>query len=152
MAQSQQPTIQLRPGRAEDIGFATSVYLRAMGETLQHAVGLDPRRQVALLLAQWDVTEIRIIVAAGREVGWIQLAPAEAAIFIRNFCIAPNYQRLGIGNATLRQVIDGAQRRGEAVTLGVVKGSAARRLYERLGFRATHDDAQHDYMRRDAAP
>lgn len=152
MAQSQPPTILLRPGRADDIGFVTSVYLRAMGETLQRVLGLNPERQVALLLAQWDVTEIRIIVAAGREVGWIQLAPADAAVFIRNFCIDPSYQRLGIGYATLRQVIDGAQHCGEAVTLAVVKGSAAQRMYERLGLRVTHDDVQHNYMRRDTGP
>jgi ribosomal protein S18 acetylase RimI-like enzyme len=147
MAQSQPPAILLRPARAEDLGFAASVYLRAMAETLQHAIGLDRDRQAALLLAQWDVVEVSIIVAAGREVGWIQIAPAEAAVFIRNLCIDPAYQRLGIGSVALRQVIADAGERGDAVTLGVVKGSAARRFYERLGFRQTHDDAHHDYMR-----
>src|SRR5258707_1709188 len=150
--QAQTPEISLRPGIASDFSFAAVAYFRAMRETLRRTVGSNPERQAALLLALWDLGGIRIIVAAGREIGWIQIAPAEAAVFIRHFCIDPDYQRLGIGSLVLRQVIDEAWARGDAVTLGVVKGSPARRLYERLGFRATHADLHHDYMRRGAAP
>ena len=146
------PAIQLRSGRADDLGFAAFVYLRAMGPHLQRAVDLDAEQQAALLMAHWNVAEIRIIMAAGREVGWVQAAPAEAAVFVRNICIDPQWQRLGIGGAVMRLIIDGAASRGDAVTLGVAKGNPARRLYERLGFRITHEDAHHDYMRRDAEP
>jgi GNAT superfamily N-acetyltransferase len=152
MTQAQPPAIMLRPASAKDLNFAAVVYFRAMGETLQRAVGPDPEHKTALLLALWDPAQIRIIVAAGRDTGWIQIAHAEAAVFIRNFCIDPDYQRLGIGSVVLRRVIDEAWECGDAVTLGVVKSSPARRFYERLGFRATHADIQHDYMRRDAAP
>ena len=152
MTQAQPPTILLRPGTASDFRSAAVVYFRAMGETLRRTVGSNPESQAALLLSLWDLGGIRIIVAAGREIGWIQVAPAEAAVFVRHFCIDPDYQRLGIGSLVLRQVIDQAWESGDAVTLGVVKGSPARRFYERLGFRATHADLHHDYMRRDAAP
>jgi len=152
ITQAQSKTIVLRPASAGDFSFAAVVYFRAMGETLRRTVGSDPDRQAALLLALWELGQIRIIVAAGRQTGWIQIAPAEAAVFIRHFCIDPDYQRLGIGGAVMRHVIDKAWECGEAVTLGVVKGSPARRLYERLGFRATHADIHHDYMRRAAAP
>jgi ribosomal protein S18 acetylase RimI-like enzyme len=37
---------------------------------------------------------------------------------------------------------------GQAVTLGVVKTNPALRLYERLGFRVTHEDDRKFYMRR----
>jgi hypothetical protein len=49
-------------------------------------------------------------------------------------------------------VIDEAQQQAKAVTLGVVKINPARRLYERLGFRVTHDDEYKFYMRREAGP
>lgn len=140
--------VRLRPGRAEDLGFAAFVYLRAMGPTVQRAVGLDPEQQAALLMTQWILAEVRVIVANGQDVGWVQIASTEAAIFIRNFCVDPEYQRLGVGSAVMRLIIDEAERRGEELTLGVAKGNPARRLYERFGFRVTHDDAQHDYMRR----
>lgn len=152
MTQAQPPAILLRPGSASDFSVAAVIYFRAMGETLQRTVGSNPEDQAALLLALWDLGGIRIIVAAGREIGWIQVARAEAAVFVRHFCIDPDYQRLGIGSQVLRHVIDEAWASGEAVTLGVVKGSPARRFYERLGFRATHADLHHHYMRREAAP
>jgi GNAT superfamily N-acetyltransferase len=152
MTQAQPATILLRPGDASDFNVAAVIYFRAMGETLQRTLGSNPERQAALLLALWDLGGIRIIVAAGREIGWIQIAPAEAAVFVRHFCIDPDYQRLGIGSQVLRHVIDEAWASGQAVTLGVVKGSRARRFYERLGFRGTHADLHHQYMRRDAAP
>jgi GNAT superfamily N-acetyltransferase len=152
MTQAHPPAIWLRPGRASDLSFAAAVYFRAMAETFQRTVGSDPERAAALLLALWDLGQIRIVVAAGRDIGWIQTAPATAAMFVRNFCVDPDYQRLGIGSVVMRQIIDEAWERGEAVTLGVVKGSPARRFYERLGFQATHNDAEHDYMRRDAGP
>ena len=148
----QQTGIELRPAEAGDLGFAALVYLRAMGPSLRRVVGLDADQQAALLMAQWDIAEVRIIQAAGRDVGWVQLAPAPAATFVRNICIDPDYHRLGIGTVVMRRVIDEAARRGDAVTLGVAKGNPARRLYDRLGFRFTHADKQHDFMRRPADP
>jgi ribosomal protein S18 acetylase RimI-like enzyme len=142
--------ITLRPARADDLGFVGRVYLRAMGPTLQRAAGLSLHQQAELLAAHWSPTEIRIIAAAGREVGWIQAAPMEAAVFVRNFCIDPDYQRLGIGTAVMHLIIGEAAGNGDAVALGVAKGNPARRLYERLGFRQTHDDAHHDYLWFDA--
>src|SRR5690242_2969570 len=108
MTPVQPVAISLRPGTPTDFSFAAVVYFRAMGETLRSTVGSDVERQTALLLALWDLGGIHIIGTAGREIGWIQTAPAEAAVFIRNFCIDPDYQRLGIGSCVLRHVIDKA--------------------------------------------
>jgi ribosomal protein S18 acetylase RimI-like enzyme len=55
---------------------------------------------------------------------------------------------------TRGQVIGWLQTASTAVTLGVVKTNPARRLYERLGFRVTHEDQYKFYMLRrpDRAP
>ena len=54
----------------------------------------------------------------------------------------------------MRAVIDEPAQEGKSATLGVVKTNLARRLYERLGFRVTHEDQYKFYMRRelDEAP
>jgi ribosomal protein S18 acetylase RimI-like enzyme len=46
-------------------------------------------------------------------------------------------------------VIEEAAKAGLAVTPGVVKTNPALRLYQRLGFRTTHEDERKFYMRRD---
>lgn len=148
MARDQESRITLRPASADDVRFVAQVYGRAMGPVLRDA-GLDLAQQGHLLLMQWNPAEIRIIRAAGRDIGWVQVADAPDALFIRNFCIDLPWQKLGIGAAVLRTVIAEASARGAAVSLGVAKGNPARRLYERFGFRITHQDAQHDYMRLD---
>jgi len=145
------PALHLRPASVDDLQFVAQVYGRAMGEILRRA-GLDVAQQAELLAAQWNPAEIRIIGAAGRQVGWVQVADAADAVFIRNFCVDPDWQRLGIGSAVLRMLIAEAAHRGTALSLGVAKGNPARHLYERHGFRVTHDDAEHHYMRREASP
>ena len=119
-----------------------------MGNVLRGA-GLDIAQQATLLIAQWNPAEIRIIAAADRQIGWVQVAEASDARFIRNFCIDPDWQKLGIGSIVLRFLIAEATRSRTALSLGVAKGNPARRLYERNGFRVTHDDAEHHYMRRE---
>ena len=55
----------------------------------------------------------------------------------------PNTKMLSALNVASRRVLQ------DAVTLGVVKTNPARRLYERLGFRITHEDDRKFYMRRE---
>jgi hypothetical protein len=52
----------------------------------------------------------------------------------------------------MNRLIEEATHSSQAVTLGVVKTNPALRLYQRLGFRITHDDDRKYYMRRDAGP
>jgi ribosomal protein S18 acetylase RimI-like enzyme len=57
--------------------------------------------------------------------------------------------RQRIGTEVMHRLIDEAANAGRAVTLGVVKSNSAKRLYDRLGFRVTHEDDRKFYMRRD---
>jgi len=58
-------------------------------------------------------------------------------------------QRQGIGTEVMRRLIAEASPTGRAVELAVVKINPALRLYERLGFRVTHEDDHKFYMRRE---
>ena len=49
----------------------------------------------------------------------------------------------------MHRLIDEATGLHQAMTLGVVKTNPAKRLYERLGFRTTHEDDRKFYMRRE---
>jgi len=79
----------------------------------------------------------------------LQTTPTTDAIFIAQLYLEEPFQRQGIGSRVLRTVIDEVTHDDKAVTLGVVKINPARRLYERLGFRVTHEDKYKFYMRRE---
>jgi GNAT superfamily N-acetyltransferase len=64
------------------------------------------------------------------------------------FVDAP-HQRKGIGTEVLRGIIEEASRRRLPVRLAVVKINPSRKLYERLGFRVTHEDERKVYMSRE---
>lgn len=89
-----------------------------------------------------------MILLDGAEIGWLQSALREDAVFIVQFFIDAPFQSRGIGSEVLNQVIEEGRALEKAVTLGVVKTNPARRLYERFGFQITHKDDRKFYMRR----
>ena len=60
-------------------------------------------------------------------------------------------QRKGIGSRVIQALLRLARKKSKPVTLAVMKINPARALYERLGFRITHEDEYKVYMRADPA-
>jgi GNAT superfamily N-acetyltransferase len=141
--------IALRPARAEDFDFCARLYFSGMAEIIRQ-LKLDMALQTADLRQRWEVGEVEIITSDGEDVGWMQSAVEDKARFLKQIFIDAPLQRRGIGTAIIHRLIGRANRAGEPVTLGVVKINPARRLYERLGFRTTHEDDRKFYMRREA--
>ena len=96
-----------------------------------------------------DVGQVRIITLDGTDIGWLQSFAKDDALFLGQLFVDGALRRQGIGTEVVKGLIEEAARAGRAVTLGVVKTNPALRLYERLGFRTTHEDARKFYMRRD---
>ena len=71
------------------------------------------------------------------------------ALFIAQLFVETGFQRQGIGTEVMNRMLIEARAEGRAITLGVVKSNPARRLYERLGFRITHEDNRKFYMKRE---
>jgi ribosomal protein S18 acetylase RimI-like enzyme len=141
--------IALRPARSGDEEFARRLYAETMRETTERLFGWDDARERATFQRQYDPAEVRIIVADDRDVGWIQVQSGDVALNLRQFYVAPEFQRRGIGTIILKALIAEAESREQAITLSVVKGNPAQHLYEAHGFRVTHDDTYKHYMRRD---
>jgi GNAT superfamily N-acetyltransferase len=111
---------------------------------------LDMALQTADLRERWDAREVEIITSDGEDIGWMQSSIQDDARFLKQIFIDTPFQRRGIGTEIIHRLIARANRAGQPVTLGVVKINPARHLYERLGFRITHDDDRKFYMRREA--
>lgn len=140
--------IVTRPAQPQDFGFCQQLYFDNMRRIIE-TLHLDMAQQHESFARQWQVAEVRIITMTGEDVGWMQTAAADDAIFLKQFYLDGRFQRRGIGSHVMWALIHEAGRAQQAVTLGVVKTNPARRLYERLGFRVTHEDPFKLYMRRE---
>jgi len=112
-------------------------------------LNLNMEAQVAGFRQRWDVTQVRIITLDGTDIGWLQSFVKDDALFLGQLFVDVALRRRGIGTEIVKGLIGEAATAGQALTLGVVKTNPALRLYERLGFRTTHQDERKFYMRRD---
>lgn len=131
--------IGFRAAQIEDFTFCRSLYF-AKSETVTPD-------QDASFRERWDAMEVRIIVCNGADVGWLQSRVQDDALFLVQVFLRTDHQGKGIGTETLRRLMAEAARSGLPLTLGVVKTNPALRLYERLGFRITHEDDRKFYMK-----
>ena len=138
--------IQLRPAEPQDFEFCARLY----GADLALYIP-DPAAQAAKLATlhpRWHVSEVRIIVRDGTDVGWLQSTSDGQAVFIVQFFVDAPLRGRGIGNDVLGCIVAEATSRGQDVTLEVVKENRALRLYRRFGFEIVGEDAVKFHMRR----
>jgi len=140
--------ITLRSARTQDYDYCASLYFAGM-ERIIRELNLDRVAQAAGFRQQWELTQIRIITLDGADIGWLQSTTQGDALFLAQLFVDGSFQRRGIGTEVMNRLIAEAMRTRQAVTLGVVKTNPALRLYQRLGFRITHEDDRKFYMRRD---
>jgi ribosomal protein S18 acetylase RimI-like enzyme len=140
--------ISFRPAHAHDFDYCARLYFAGMEEIIRQ-LNLDMAAQVASFRRQWVSTEVRIITLDGADIGWLQRRVVDGSLFLAQLFVDTTHQRQGIGTEILHRIADEAARAAQPVTLGVVKTNPALRLYERLGFRITHEDDRKFYMRRE---
>jgi GNAT superfamily N-acetyltransferase len=140
--------ITLRPARTQDFDYCASLYFSGMNAIIQE-LNLDMAAQAAGFRQQWELRQVRIISLDGTDVGWLQSNALGDTVFLAQLFVDGPFQRQGIGTQVMNWLIGEATSAGQAVTLAVVKINPAVRLYERLGFRITHEDDRKFYMRRD---
>ena len=141
----------LRPAQPQDFAFCERLYFEGMAEIIA-TLEMDMAQQRESFTRQWQAAQVRIIMIAGDDAGWLQTAAADGAVFLGQLYLDTPFQQKGIGSQVVRALIDEAAHEQKAVTLAVVKINRARWLYERLGFRTTHEDEHKVYMRREPGP
>jgi len=112
--------------------------------------GWDEAREVEKFASTFIATEVQVIVSDGVDVGWLQTRVEDSEIKLLQIYVMHSMQRRGIGSEVLKRLLAQAAGEGKAVTLGVVKINPALGLYQRLGFRITHEDEYKFFMRLDA--
>jgi GNAT superfamily N-acetyltransferase len=142
--------VAFRPALPGDFDYCERLYFAEM-ERINRELKLDRAAQVASFRRQWDVAQVRIISLDGADIGWLQSTTRDGAFFLGQLFVDAPLQRRGIGTAVMHRLIAEATGRHQAMTLGVVKSNPAKRLYDRLGFRTSHEDDRKFYMRREPA-
>lgn len=141
--------VALRPAGPDDYGFAQQTYYQTMRWIIERLIGWDQDHQDASFAKHFNLVDVRIITADGDRAGWIQTKVDNAGLMLGQFNVVPALQRQGIGTQILATVIDEARRQGLPIIVPVVKFNPAKRLYDRHGFRVTHEDEYKYYMRLD---
>ncbi len=140
--------IALRQARPQDFAFCERLYFETMGWIIAE-LDLDIGRQRESFARQWRAPQVRIVTTEEGEVGWLQTCVEADAVMLQQLYVDLRFQRQGIGSDVLRMLIEEAASAKKAIALGVVRINPARSLYERFGFRVTHEDQHKVYMRRE---
>ncbi len=139
--------IALRTACSEDFVFARNLYFETMRGMIERLFGWDQTREERNFAGFFKVEEVRIIIADGHDVGWIQEQVEDRTINLGSFYVMPAMQGRGIGTKVLEILLTHAADQSKAMTLAVVKINPARHFYEKRGFRVTHEDRHKFYMR-----
>jgi ribosomal protein S18 acetylase RimI-like enzyme len=132
------PAIRLRPASAADLPFLLRLRQLTMTEHLQRAgIPADDESHRRRLAAHF---EDAMVVCEGANanaepIGLLKVTRAADEWHVHQIQILPSRQGQGVGEAMLRELLAEAARAHVPVSLGVLHGNPARRLYERLGFR-----------------
>ena len=97
--------------------------------------------------ADWLIVE-----QEGQPIGRLYVEERVQSLHLIDISLVPERRGSGAGSALLADLIAQADSLGKATSLQVEKVNPARRLYERLGFRATADNGLYDAMERPFGP
>jgi GNAT superfamily N-acetyltransferase len=143
--------VTLRPAVAADFEACRRTYF-AETDWINERLQLKRHDQESMFQKLWNPAQVCIIQADGADVGWLQTVTNKSDEFLGQIFVQASFQKKGIGTEVLSRVIEEASRRRLPLRLAVVKFNPSRRLYERLGFRVTHEDDRKVYMTRDPDP
>jgi GNAT superfamily N-acetyltransferase len=140
--------IAFRPAGVQDFEYCKRLYFAGMQRIIEE-LNLDMAPQTASFQEHWVPAQVRIIAVDSSDVGWLQSTMQDDGLFVVQLFVDGPFQRQGIGTEVMNRLIGKAACLDRAVRLAVVKINPALRLYERLGFRTTHEDDRKFYMKRD---
>ncbi|MCX3286420.1 GNAT family N-acetyltransferase [Streptomyces sp. NEAU-H22] len=138
----------MRPARPADVETVAELRAVVMRPDLERLGRYDEHRVRQRLRDGFSPRHTSIIESAGTFAGSIALRPAEECLWLEHFYLTPALQGRGLGSAVLRTVLHGTDTSGDLVRLNVLRGSPARRLYERQGFTVETQDAVDVFMLR----
>ncbi|QIM72427.1 GNAT family N-acetyltransferase [Bordetella trematum] len=139
-------TLALRPATEADLPFLLTLRRLAMDPHLRRCgLPTDEAAHLARIRHHWDAA--CIVLRDGLPVGLFKVRETPPHWHLLQLQIHPDWQGQGFGEALLRGLLVRAQAQACEVSLNVLRGNPARRLYARLGFRPAGQDGPQLAMR-----
>ena len=132
-------SLSLRPAELADEAFLLSLRHQTMTEHLKR-VGEPTTPEAHRERMRHRFRDLRIVLLDGEAIGMVKVYRAPDAWVLHQVQILPSRQGSGVGRWVVEGVMADATEAGLPVRLSVLDGNPARRLYERLGFRAVGRD------------
>jgi ribosomal protein S18 acetylase RimI-like enzyme len=141
--------LTMRRATDDDLAFLADLFSRAMRIHIKAARGFwDEARERNQFLEQLQLQETQIIEYESKDIGFLTTPQRGHDMELHTLCIAPEYQRRGFGTVITRRFLADAKAYKCGAILSVLKANtAARSLYERLGFVVIEASAHHHLMR-----
>ena len=135
------PDFTLRLGTEADFPFARRLYLSSMKPLLTALDAWDEDEIETAFRSYFIPDEVRIIIVDDADVGWIQVSRTDGEFCIDQLHLLEEVRGQGIGSALIAATIKDAAAENKNVSLSLVKGNPALRLYQRLGFHQVGEDS-----------
>ncbi|WP_345618505.1 GNAT family N-acetyltransferase [Streptomyces ziwulingensis] len=146
------PHWRFRPASAADAEAVAELRAVVLRADLERLGRYDEQRVRQRLRDGFTPAHTWVIEVNGAFAGCVALRPAGEIRLLEHFYVAPRLQGGGIGSAVLRTLLARCDRDALPVRLNVLRGSPARRLYERHGFALESEDAVDVFMVRPPRP
>jgi ribosomal protein S18 acetylase RimI-like enzyme len=140
------PAVTLRPAKPGDYFFALDLYLDGAKRHLSKIGRWDHRRMTERFRRGYRQSQTRVIKAGPRDIGWMQIAEQVGRLHLRQLHLISAARGKGVGTRLIQDLFRRAVALGKPVTLEVMHGNPAKRLYERLGFKRSGRDADKIHM------
>ena len=140
--------VGLRAATADDLEFAYDVTEAAMRRYVEQTFGTWIREvQKEIIGRSFDPKTHQIILVDGEPAGILAVEVDASHLRLEKIYLLPAFQRRGIGSQLITELIHSVRASNKPIRLRVLAAnSAARRLYQRLGFVATEVTPQRVFM------
>jgi len=137
---------ETREATPEDIDFAKGVKLEGLRPYIEKLWGWNHEAEERQFRETFDPASATIISSDSGNVGFYELVDRGFELFLAGIYIDARFRGQGLGTAVLRDLVAAARARQLPLALRVLRPNPARRLYERLCFRATRSTKTHVLM------
>ena len=145
--------LSLREATPEDETFLLEVYASTRMEEFE-GLGWSDEQTQAFIKMQFLARERcyprvdnRIILLNGRPVGRILVDRGDTCILLRDIALLTEFRNRRFGSRLIQDLMQEATAAGKPIGLHVLASSPAARLYERLGFVRSGDEATYLEMK-----